>query len=58
MKLGLVCISLNLREERPDLAFQTMTRKTFLSMPRHEAITLLSKKILHNIIVTKFLKKS
>lgn len=52
MKLGLVCISDLLREKRPDLAFQSMTRSYFLKQKRDAAIIELSKRISHNLTVS------
>ena len=52
MKLGLVCISELLRQKRPDLAFQTMTRTHFLRQKREDAIIQLSARISHNLTVT------
>jgi len=50
MKLGLVCISEVLKAQSK-IAFKTMTRKSFNSMPRNVAIKTLSARILHNTIV-------
>lgn len=50
MKFGLVCISELLKDKK--IAFQTMTRKKFNSLPREVAIKELSKKILNNAKVT------
>jgi len=47
LRLGLVCISEVLKKQRK-VAFKTMTRKQFLSMPRERALQTLSARILHN----------
>ena len=47
MRLGLVCISEVLKTKQK-LSFKTMTRKSFLSMPRDLAVRTLSARILHN----------
>lgn len=47
LQLGLVCIS-EILKAKQKLSFKTMTRKSFLSMPRQRAITVLSERILHN----------
>jgi UV DNA damage endonuclease len=49
-KYGLCCISLKLKEQ--GFSFQTMTYKRFSSLPRDEAIKILSDRILNNLIVT------
>lgn len=51
-KLGLVCISEILKEKDKKLAFKTMTRKQFSSLPREIAIKELSQRILHNSKIT------
>ena len=51
-KLGLVCISEILKEKDKKLAFKTMTRKQFSSLPREIAIRELSHRILHNSKIT------
>jgi len=50
MKLGLVCISEILKANNK-IAFKTMTRKSFNSMPRHKALEILGCRILHNTVV-------
>lgn len=50
MKLGLVCISEILKANQK-IAFKTMTRKSFNSMNRGDAIVALSSRILHNTTV-------
>ena len=52
MKLGLVCISEILKANQK-IAFKTMTRKSFNSMDRNQAIAVLSSRILHNTIVVR-----
>jgi UV DNA damage endonuclease len=52
MKLGLVCISEVLKAQSK-IAFKTMTRKSFNSMDRDQAIKTLSSRILHNTIVVQ-----
>jgi UV DNA damage endonuclease len=47
LRLGLVCISEILKKQRK-VAFKTMTRKQFLSMPRERALQILSARTLHN----------
>jgi UV DNA damage endonuclease len=47
LRLGLVCISEVLKNNRK-VAFKTMTRKQYLSMPRTIAIQTLSARTLHN----------
>lgn len=47
LRLGLVCISEVLKKQRK-VAFKTMTRKQFLSIPRELALATLSSRILHN----------
>lgn len=47
LRLGLVCISEVLRKQHK-IAFRTMTRKQFLSMPRERACAVLSSRILYN----------
>jgi len=49
-RYGLCCISLKLKEQ--GFSFQTMTYKRFSSLPRDEAIEILSKRILNNLKVT------
>lgn len=49
MLYGLTCISEILRDQDKNLKFQTMTRKRFNSLPRSEAISILSSRILHNL---------
>ena len=51
MKLGLCCISLRLQEEGH--RFQTMTFSRFCSLPRKEALEMLSGRILNNFLVTE-----
>lgn len=51
-KLGLCCISLKLQKRDPPLKFQKMTFKRFISLPREEALEILSSRILNNMIVT------
>lgn len=51
MKLGLCCISLRLQEEGH--RFQTMTFSRFSSLPRHQALEVLSARILNNFVVTE-----
>jgi UV DNA damage endonuclease len=53
MKIGLVCISEILKEKNKQLAFQSMTRKTFSQMDRSQAIQKLSSRILHNCKLTE-----
>lgn len=48
LKLGLVCISEQLREHKK--AFKTMTRKSFGEHGREAGITILSNRILHNTV--------
>jgi len=50
MRLGLVCISEMLRDEKK-LSAKTMTRKGFNARPRKDALALLSARILHNTTV-------
>jgi UV DNA damage endonuclease len=50
MRLGLVCISEMLRDEKK-LSAKTMTRKGFNALPREAALKLLSARILHNTTV-------
>jgi UV DNA damage endonuclease len=50
MKLGLCCISLNLKEE--GYSFKKITYKKFSSLPREKALILLGEKILNNLLVT------
>ena len=56
MKLGLVCISEQLKSINKDIAFRTMTRKRFNDLTalhdRDYAIKELSERILVNIEVT------
>jgi UV DNA damage endonuclease len=47
LRLGLVCISEVLKKQRK-VAFKTMTRRQYLSMPRERALQILSARILHN----------
>lgn len=47
VRLGLVCIS-EILKTKQKLSFKTMTRKSFLSMKRSAAISILSRRILHN----------
>jgi UV DNA damage endonuclease len=47
LRLGLVCISEVLKNSRK-VAFKTMTRKQYLSMPRERALQILSARTLHN----------
>lgn len=49
-KLGLCCISLNLKEQGH--SFQTMTYKRFSSLSRNEALSILGERILNNMQVT------
>jgi len=49
-RLGLCCISLNLKEQ--GYGFQTMTYKRFASLPRNEALFILGERILNNMQVT------
>jgi UV DNA damage endonuclease len=49
-KIGLCCISLNLKEI--GYSFQTMTYKRFSSLPRDEALFILGERILNNMITT------
>jgi UV DNA damage endonuclease len=49
-KLGLCCISLNLKEQ--GYSFQTMTYKRFSSLPRNEALEILGERIENNLLVT------
>jgi UV DNA damage endonuclease len=49
-KIGLCCISLNLKEIGH--SFQTMTYKRFSSLPRDEALSILGERILNNMITT------
>ena len=49
-RYGLCCISLKLKEQ--GFSFQTITYKRFSSLPRDEAIKILSDRILNNLIVT------
>lgn len=51
MKLGLCCISLVLQEQ--GYRFQTMTFSRFCSLPRQEALEILSARILNNFLVTE-----
>jgi len=58
LKLGLVCISEQLKlVDKKKHSFQTMTRKRFNdlcnSVGRDKAISSLSKRVLHNILLTK-----
>lgn len=50
MKIGLCCISLDLKDR--GYSFQTMTYKRFVSLPRQEALNILSERILNNLQVT------
>lgn len=50
MNLSLCCISLGLKEQ--NIGFQTMTVTRFKSLPRAEAIQILSERILNNFKVT------
>ncbi len=50
MKIGLCCISLDLKDR--GYSFQTMTYKRFASLPRPEALTILGERILNNLQVT------
>jgi len=50
MRLGLVCISEMLRDQRK-ISAKTMTRKGFNAVPRSDALKLLSARILHNTSV-------
>jgi len=49
-KIGLCCISLNLKEI--GYSFQTMTYKRFSSLPRNEALSILGERIYNNMITT------
>lgn len=49
-KIGLCCISLNLKEI--GYSFQTMTYKRFSSLPRDEALSILGERIYNNMITT------
>ena len=50
MKLGLCCISTSLKKQ--GLKFQKMTYSRFKSLPRDEALSILSDRILNNLQVT------
>jgi len=50
MTPGLCCISLELKDQ--GYSFQTMTYKRFSSLPRQEALNILSERILNNLQVT------
>ena len=52
-KIGLVCISEILKGQNILNAFKTMTRKSFLSIPREDAIKKLSGIIKHNCSLTR-----
>lgn len=52
LNLGLVCISEILKKQRK-VAFKTMTRKQFLSMPRERALKILSERTLHNAVTIR-----
>lgn len=51
LKIGLCCISLNLKEL--GYSFNTMTYKKFSSLPREEALNILGKRIENNLLVTE-----
>jgi UV DNA damage endonuclease len=51
MRLGLCCISLRLQEEGHK--FQTMTFSRFSTLPRQQALEVLSTRILNNFLVTE-----
>jgi UV DNA damage endonuclease len=50
-RLGLCCISLNLKEQ--GFGHQTMTFKRFNSLPREEALEILGDRIQNNLIITE-----
>jgi len=50
-KLGLCCISLNLKDQ--GYSFNTMTYSKFSSLPREEALAILGKRIHNNLFVTE-----
>jgi UV DNA damage endonuclease len=52
MRFGLCCISLDLQELEEPLKFQTMTYKRFSQLDRTEALSILSDRILNNMLVT------
>lgn len=52
MRFGLCCISIDLQELENPLRFQTMTYKRFSQLDRSEALSILSKRILNNMLVT------
>lgn len=52
MRFGLCCISIDLQERENPLRFQTMTYKRFSQLDRSEALSILSKRILNNMLVT------
>lgn len=52
LNLGLVCISEILKKQRK-VAFKTITRKQFLSMPRDRALKILSERTLHNAVTIR-----
>jgi UV DNA damage endonuclease len=52
MKFGVCCIVLDLENNDPPKKFQKITYKRFSSLPREEAVGILSQRILNNIDVT------
>lgn len=52
MRYGVCCIVLDLENNNPPKKFQKITYKRFSSLPREEAVSILSKRILNNIDVT------
>lgn len=52
MRYGVCCIVLDLENNDPPKKFQKITYKRFSSLPREEAIDILSQRILNNIDVT------
>lgn len=51
MKFGLCCISLDLKEQ--GYSFNKITYKKFNSLPRREALCILGKRIINNLLVTE-----
>ena len=51
MRKGVCCIVLSLTEKDEPIKFNTMTYARFSSMPKTEAISSLSSRILNNIIL-------
>lgn len=52
MRYGICCIVLDLENNDPPKKFQKITYKRFSSLPREEAVGILSQRILNNIDVT------